>query len=257
MTPTRGGRGHYIVPAVSAVSALLVLLGVAAVAWALINQQGDPPAPEPTTSAASIDGRQESRLAMVNEAPGSARDDAVATRSQSASSREDSAAPSAEPEPEPLSMDRSDPIAVRISSIDVSSDLHSLGLTDDGALDVPSGDLYNQAAWYEGSPTPGEIGPAVIEGHVTSKGSIPSVFFDLGAVATGDRIEVDREDGTTAIFEVYDTGSFPKDDFPSLAVYGRTNNAELRVITCGGNYSAEQRRHVDNVVVFARLVDAA
>ncbi len=257
MTPTSGGRGHYIVPAVSAVSALLVLLGVAAVTWALLNQQTDPPTPEPTTRAASIEGTPNEGLAAGEATPEPVDDSASATRSQSASSRDDSTALSAAAEPQPLSMDSSEPIAVRISSIDVSSDLHALGLADDGALDVPSGDQYNQAAWYEGSPTPGEIGPAVIEGHVTSQGSVPSVFFDLGEVVTGDEIEVDREDGTTATFEVYDIGSFPKDDFPSLAVYGRTDDAELRVITCGGDYSAEQRRHVDNVVVFARLVDAA
>ncbi len=246
MTATSGGRGHLIVPAVSA---LLVLLGVAAVTWAMVNQQGDPPAPDRTVNAASITGTPEDGDVAGTSPAGSQRDvtpqplpdRAATTRS----------------EPEPSSLAPSEPVAVRIDSIDVSSDLHALGLDDDGALDVPSGDLYNQAAWYEGSPTPGEIGPAVIEGHVTSQGSIPSVFFDLGAVSRGDEIEVDREDGSTATFEVYDTGSFPKDDFPSLAVYGRTNDAELRVITCGGDYSAEQRRHVDNVVVFARLVDAA
>lgn len=242
-----------------AVSALLALVGVVAVAFALLNQQGDPPGVQ-SQSASVVDAASPTSEGDVSSAESTTSPTRMEPDASETTSGADSSAvaePTPEPEPEPLSLESSKPLAVRIDSIDVSSDLHALGLTDDGALDVPSGNLYNQAAWYDGSPTPGEIGPAVIEGHVTSQGSVPSVFFDLGAVSRGDQIEVDRADGSTAVFEVYDTGSFPKDDFPSLAVYGRTNAAELRVITCGGDYSAEQRRHVDNVVVFARLVDAA
>lgn len=239
-----------------AVSAFLLLAGVIVVAWALLHQQGDPPPVSSRPEAASIIDP------AATGAGGGAPDAAASTASAAPEAPTEPKAsattdrtPEPESEPEPLALDPSEPVAVRINSIDVSSDLHALGLTQEGALEVPSGDLYNQAAWYEGSPTPGEIGPAVVEGHVTSQGSVPSVFFDLGAVAAGDDIEIDRADGRTAVFEVYETGSFPKDDFPSLAVYGRTSDAELRVITCGGEYSAEQRRHLDNVVVFARLVD--
>lgn len=150
----------------------------------------------------------------------------------------------------------SEPVRVRVPAIGVDSPLHPLGLDDAGRLEVPSGDRYDEAAWYAGSPTPGELGPSVIEGHVTSQGSVPSVFFELGAVRPGDTVEVDREDGTTATFEVYGTDSFPKDEFPKTTVYGNTTGPELRLITCGGSYDAERRAHVDNIVVFARLVDS-
>ncbi len=256
MTTTPGGRGHVIVPAVSA---LLLMLGIGAFIFVVMHQQGDPPAPESDATSASVIGASGGESAAATEQP-EGRDDPVGEPDNAPATLpqpEENATGAAEAAGDPPSLEPSEPVAVRIRSSDISSDLHPLGLTEDGVLDVPSGDLYNQAAWYEGSPTPGEIGPAVIEGHVTSQGSVPSVFFELGSVAVGDEIEVDREDGSTATFEVYDTGSFPKDDFPSLGVYGRTNYAELRVITCGGDYSAEQRRHVDNVVVFARLVDAA
>lgn len=142
---------------------------------------------------------------------------------------------------------------MRVPAIDVDSRLHPLGLDDQGRLETPSGDRYDQAAWYSGSPTPGEPGPSVIEGHVTSQGSLPSVFFELGALEVGDEVEVDREDGTTATFEVYDAQRFPKDSFPKTTVYGNTTDPELRLITCGGAYDPEHGAHVDNIVVFARL----
>lgn len=103
-------------------------------------------------------------------------------------------------------------------------------------------------------PTPGEAGPAVIEGHVTSQGSVPSVFFELGALEIGDLVEVGREDGTSVTFEVYGAQSFPKNAFPKTTVYGNTDGPELRLITCGGTYDPDRRAHLDNIVVFARMV---
>ncbi|MFK5633895.1 MULTISPECIES: class F sortase [unclassified Ornithinimicrobium] len=143
---------------------------------------------------------------------------------------------------------------MRLPAIDVTSALHPLGLAADGTLEVPTGALVDQAAWYSGSPTPGEVGPTVVEGHVTGPGGRPSVFFDLGATTVGDRVEVDREDGRTVVYEVYRVDRFAKDAFPTVDVYGATPGPELRVITCGGEFDEGSGHHVDNTVVFARQV---
>jgi hypothetical protein len=45
----------------------------------------------------------------------------------------------------------------------------------------------------------------------------------------------------------------PKDDFPTIDVYGNTDDAQLRLITCGGDFDAGARSYEDNVVVFATL----
>ena len=148
----------------------------------------------------------------------------------------------------------SEPIAVRIPRIGVSSPLHSLGLAPDGTLEVPSGERLDEAAWYDGSPTPGEVGPTVIEGHVTGVGGRASVFFELAALAPGDRAEVEREDGRTVSYEVYRVDQFAKADFPTVDVYGPTAGPELRLITCGGEFDDSTGHHVDNTVVYARMV---
>ncbi|MFC3688694.1 class F sortase [Aquipuribacter hungaricus] len=146
------------------------------------------------------------------------------------------------------------PVQVRIPSIGVDSPLLHLGLQDDGALEVPQGADFDTAAWYDGSPRPGDVGPAVIEGHVSSSARGPSVFFELSTLAVGDRVEVVREDGTTVAFEVYGIEQFPKDGFPTLDVYGNTPGPELRLITCGGTVAESTGRYTDNVVVFAHAV---
>jgi sortase (surface protein transpeptidase) len=150
------------------------------------------------------------------------------------------------------------PTSLHIPSINVSSPITSVGLNSDRTMEVPQpGPLYDQPAWYRYSPTPGERGPSVIIGHVDSAKGGPSVFFTLGALKAGQRIEVARSDGTTAAFEVDSVKSFPKDSFPVRDVYGDTDHAALRLITCGGSFDKRTHSYRNNIVVFAHLTGPA
>lgn len=149
----------------------------------------------------------------------------------------------------------SEPVALDIPAIEVGSPLTQVGLRPDGTMEVPRGADYDRAAWYQPSRTPGEVGPAVIVGHIDSAERGPSVFFRLGELVAGDTISVARHDGTTAVFTVDAVGSYPKDDFPSREVYGSTDHAALRLITCGGEFDDRTNQYRDNIVVFAHLTD--
>ena len=151
-------------------------------------------------------------------------------------------------------LSRSKPVVLDIPSIGVRSSLLSLGLNADGTVQVPSGTSYDEAGWYRFSPTPGSLGPAVILGHVSGAGHA-SVFFRLGDLRPGNRVRVTRRDGSIAAFEVTGVRRFPKDHFPTQLVYGNTNHAALRLITCGGSFDFSTGHYLDNVVVFATLVD--
>jgi hypothetical protein len=146
------------------------------------------------------------------------------------------------------------PVSVAIPSIGVRSDLLSLGLDAAGAVEVPPLAADDQAGWYEDGPAPGAVGPAVVLGHVDSAEFGPGVFFDLGALRRGDEVTVTRADRTVAVFAVDRVEQHPKDDFPTIAVYGNTDDAQLRLITCGGEFDRGRRSYEDNVVVFARQV---
>lgn len=229
MSEQRDARRRRHTPVVAACVALLVA-GGGAVAWAATQQVETPPAPPAASSTKD-----------------------ATTRPPTSAPPTPAPAPSPPaPEVEPLSASR--PTAVRIPSIDVESPVHGLGLDEQGNLNVPSGERYDEVAWYDGSPTPGEVGPAVLEGHVTGANYSPSVFFELGGTRKGDRIEVDRADGSTATFEVTEVKSAPKAEFPRIDVYGATKGPELRVITCGGTFDKASGHHLDNVIVFAKLV---
>ncbi|MFF8261356.1 class F sortase [Streptomyces virginiae] len=143
---------------------------------------------------------------------------------------------------------------IRIPTISVDAPVMTVGLDAEGWIDAPPPQERNLAGWYLNGISPGQRGSAVIVGHVDNAQG-PAVFYGLGSVKPGNRIEVERYDGRTAVFEVYGVEVFSKEAFPGSRVYGDTGHAELRVITCGGGYS-KARGYDGNVVVFARMVEA-
>jgi Sortase domain len=146
---------------------------------------------------------------------------------------------------------RSAPVRVQIPTIGVDSALMQLGLRADGSLQVPP--VGFPAGWYTGAPTPGELGPAILAGHVDWGGQ-PGVFYHLRDLQPDAEVTVTRQDGSAAVFRVTQVKEYPKDKFPSDVVYGDLDHAGLRLITCGGAFDRQTRNYDDNIVAFADLV---
>jgi len=146
---------------------------------------------------------------------------------------------------------RSEPVRLRIPKINLDTTFVApLGLNADKTVSVP--DSYEQVGWYTYGATPGEIGPAVILGHVDSyKGA--AVFYHLGQLEKGDEVEVTRADGTVATFVVTDMERKPQDNFPTERVYGPIDYAGLRLVTCTGIYDHGILRYSHNLIVYAEL----
>ncbi|MFJ4621895.1 class F sortase [Streptomyces sp. NPDC088812] len=153
--------------------------------------------------------------------------------------------------PAPLS--HSVPARIRISAIQVDAPVMAVGLDTDGWVGAPPPEDPNLAGWFTGAVTPGEKGTAVVVGHVDNHQG-PAVFYGLGALKKGHHVEVVRQDGKTAVFEIYGVEVFAKSGFPGDRVYASKGAAELRVITCGGGFS-KVNGYEANVVVFARLAE--
>ncbi|WP_407341881.1 class F sortase [Pengzhenrongella phosphoraccumulans] len=145
------------------------------------------------------------------------------------------------------------PVALDIPSIDVhSTDLVPLSVGSDGVLPAPTD--FGAPGWYTGGPTPGQLGPAVIAGHVDGPAG-PAIFYRLGELTAGSEVTITREDGTAARFTIDSVARYAKADFPTSLVYGNTTNrAELRLITCGGAFNRATGHYVDNVIAFGHLI---
>ncbi|MEU9859662.1 class F sortase [Streptomyces sp. NPDC047971] len=205
---------------------------------------GGPPQP---VAAAAPDGSNAAAAPDRTDADASDRTDADADAD--APDRTDADAPDHGAAPGRLPASR--PVRVRIPEVRVDAPVTEVGRDAEGAIDTPPAHEKNLAGWYTGAVTPGEPGTAVVVGHVdTPEGR--AVFYELGALNKGDRVEIAREDGRTAVFSVHGVEVVPREGFPAERVYRPGALPELRLITCGGAFTRE-RGYEGNVVVFARL----
>ncbi len=148
---------------------------------------------------------------------------------------------------------RSTPVSITIAAISVTSTVSQLGLTPYGTVAVPTD--FAQPGWFEPGPSPGQVGSAVILGHVDNTEG-PAVFFNLRTLVPGDQIEVALADGVTTDFAVTSVAMYAKANFPAAAVYGPSGGESLRLVTCGGVFDPAIGSYLSNIVVSSTLVSA-
>lgn len=142
------------------------------------------------------------------------------------------------------------PVSLRIPAIGVATTLGELGLNPDRTVQVPTD--FTQPGWFGLGPVPGQLGSAVILGHVDSYQG-PAVFFRLGSLHTGDQVEVALTNKTVAHFGVTTVTTYPKEQFPAQLVYAPHGGSTLNLVTCGGEFDTHTRSYLSNVVVTTTL----
>lgn len=150
----------------------------------------------------------------------------------------------------PKALQKSEPTELSIPDIGLSTSLTNVGKQPDDTLEVPKD--ASIPGWYRLSPTPGEIGPSIIVGHVDSPEG-PAIFWRLREMKPGQIISMKRKDNTTISFKVTEVLQFEQNNFPTERVYGNTDHSALRLITCGGAYNRLTGSYSHNTVVFASL----
>lgn len=148
------------------------------------------------------------------------------------------------------SLPESKPLSISIPKIQVNTSLVPVGLQPNGAVALPPG--FDIAGWYDKSPTPGELGPSIIVGHVDSYKGI-AVFWRLRELLPGDKIIISRADGSEAAFRVTSLRQFSQKSFPTQEVYGNIDYAGIRLITCSGTFSETSQHYDHNMVVYGKL----
>ncbi|MFD4421083.1 sortase domain-bontaining protein [Agromyces sp. NPDC058484] len=158
--------------------------------------------------------------------------------------------PESAPAPATVSADAI-PTRFEIPELAVNTELEALATDPAGELQAPVD--YGRAGWYAAGVVPGRVGPAIIAGHVDSAVG-PAVFARLGELDVGTRVLVTLSTGQVLEFEVYEIGQAVKTRFPSSEVYGSVPTAELRIITCAGQFDAAAGGYTDNLILYAALV---
>jgi LPXTG-site transpeptidase (sortase) family protein len=205
---------------------VLLLIGAWSLTVGQLDQQNTPPTPAATPQLASP-------RSVVHRSPPWASSSATRPAKPS------------------VALVRAVPVALRIPAIGVSVSLGTLGLNPDRTVQVPT--KYQQPGWFRLGPSPGEVGSAVILGHVDDfKG--PAAFFRLGALKMGDKVEVSLANGVLANFKVTTVAIYPKTQFPASQVYASHGYSALQLVTCGGAFDTRTGHYLSNVVAYTTLV---
>lgn len=224
------------------------------------EQRGDGAGRRPSLRTLLIAGVAAGAVALTAGLAGAA---AMQTAKPTASA---SAAPSATAEPNQFSagglQDPNEPAAdepaagvpthVRIPKIGVDSSLEDLVLGAGGELTAPVD--FDLAGWYSGGVVPGEIGPAIIAGHVDSV-TKPAVFARIAELTAGDEVFVTMSGGAELTFTITGSAQSAKSTFPTDEVYRNVPRPELRLITCAGTFDRSIGHYTDNLILFASLQD--
>jgi LPXTG-site transpeptidase (sortase) family protein len=141
------------------------------------------------------------------------------------------------------------PVRLKIPKINIDAKIDPMGLTSDGAMEVPKGG--RDVGWYSSGPRPGEIGSAVMDGHYGRwKNGEGSVFDDLNKLEKGDTVYVEDDKGVTTTFVVRELRTYdPNAD--ALDVFSSDDGkSHLNLITCEGVWNKVSKSYSGRLVVF-------
>ncbi len=144
-----------------------------------------------------------------------------------------------------------EPVELSIPSINLETHIEPVGEAPDTTMDIPK-DQHN-AGWWERGARPGEIGSAVLDGHVDLKEGGPGIFYRLSELKAGDRIMVTDASEKTYVFQVVDRKMYKEKDVPLEYVFARKDKKRLNLITCAGSFDRQNENYLDRLVVYAEM----
>lgn len=95
----------------------------------------------------------------------------------------------------------------------------------------------------------GDPGNTVLIGHLSSR-NVGNVFKDLQWLSVGDDVVIGSDIGSFT-YRVVDVLTVPRED---ISVLGHTPDSTLTLITCAGDWIAEQADFAERLVVRAKLL---
>ena len=141
-----------------------------------------------------------------------------------------------------------------ISSIGVDTAVEMVGTLDDGSMATPSLSPWDDVGWYAAGPRPGEVGSAVIDGHLDRPGGSPAVFWNLRDMHVGDSVMIIDTAWGIERFRVTRIALYHPWQAPIQKIFGDERGSYLNLITCAGDWIASQHQTALRLVVYTTLV---
>ena len=145
----------------------------------------------------------------------------------------------------------SDPVRLIIPSLHINAAVQYVGVKADGSMGTPNN--FTDVAWYKYGTTPGQLGSAVIDGHVDNGLGLDGVFKHLQDIQVGADIFVQEKDGQQLHFKVIDIETYPYKNVPLQTVFAQTDAARLNLVTCEGVWVPNGKTYDHRLVVYTEL----
>jgi LPXTG-site transpeptidase (sortase) family protein len=144
-------------------------------------------------------------------------------------------------------------VRLTIPTLGIDAGFQFNGLKADGTMEIPSN--ITDVGWYTLGPRPGEVGNAIITGHVAqirhSVVTKQGVFFNLNQLRPGDKLQVQNDKGETITFVVRESRLYDATADATDVFVSKDTRAHLVLITCEGTWNPAQQSYSQRLVVFA------
>jgi hypothetical protein len=169
--------------------------------------------------------------------------------------------PARSPQPGAGGPQRPVPIWLNAPKVAITGPIIPVGVDAHGDMAAPEGansdPIWAEAFWWQSGAMPGQIGNAVIAGHLDRKDGSPAIFWDLNKLTVGDSVYVRTTLGATLHFVVTAVKTFANPtggaaDPVIQRIFGPAQTANLNLITCSGDWTGTE--YNKKLVVFTTLV---
>jgi sortase (surface protein transpeptidase) len=141
-----------------------------------------------------------------------------------------------------------------IPAIGVDAPVEPVGVLSNGALDVPEKNQWTGVGWYKDGPIPGQLGSAIVDGHLDRPGGVPAVFWNLNRLHIGDIVTVMGAQGQALYFCVVQLQAYRPDAAPLDKIFGDASGPYLNLVTCDGQWISSEHQTTLRLVVYTKKV---
>lgn len=143
------------------------------------------------------------------------------------------------------------PARLVVPSRGIDAHIQYVGVGKSGNMAVPTN--FQDVGWYRYGTVPGQIGSAVIDGHVDNALGLPGVFKDLGKLKEGESVYIETKGGSRIRFVVTGIETYGYKEVPAQLLFGRADARRLNLITCGGSWIKTDKTYSERIVVYTEL----
>ncbi len=143
-------------------------------------------------------------------------------------------------------------MTLQIPVLNIDADIEFVGINEKGNMASPA--KYEDVAWYKHGPVPGEIGSAVIAGHLDNGLGLRGVFEDLSNLKKGDDVYVNKINGERLHFVVAEIVTYPYKEVPTELLFNQADDERLNLVTCVGKWLSKEKTYSERLIVYTTLV---